>query len=84
MPERRHENDVGVGGIDDDAANHLAVAQPGETPGLSGISRFVKAIAGGDVAANVDLARTCIDDFGIRWRHGDGTDGGRGLGEIVP
>src|SRR5205807_6734310 len=63
-------DDVGVGGVDDDAADVLRVPQAHVLPGLAAVGRFVDAVAPGDAVAGVGLAGADPDHVGVRF--GDG------------
>src|SRR5205807_1010423 len=65
VPERGHECDIRVAGMDDDRANVTRIAQPDMLPGLAGVERFVDAITVGDVATRTGLAGAHIDDIVI-------------------
>ena len=45
--------------------DHMRVAQTGVAPRLAGVGCFVDAVAGVEVAANVALAGSGVDDVGI-------------------
>src|SRR5271166_894138 len=61
--------------------------QPGVRPGTPGISRFVDAVAIGDVEADRGLAGTSVDHIMIGAGHGDRADGGateEAIGNAAP
>ena len=62
MPQRRHENDVGIRRIDDDFADRARIPQANVLPGLAAIERLVNAVAVRDVAANAGFARSDVED----------------------
>src|SRR5271156_1775538 len=79
MAEGGDEGDVGIFGIDDQAADGVGVAEADELPGGAGVDGFVDAVAADDVAAHTGFAGADVDDVGIGFRDGDGADGGRGV-----
>ena len=75
VAEDRGEDATGVPRVDDDLRDLLAVAQAEMGPGAAGVGRLVDAIADGEVGPLQALARSDIDDVGIRRRDGDRPDG---------
>ena len=84
MAEGRDVDGVRILGMNNHAADGIGVAQAGELPGLPGVNGFVDAIAHHNVAADTGFAGADIDHVRIRWRHGNRTDRGRGVGEFIP
>ena len=74
--QRARVDDVGVAGIDDEARDLLAVGKAHVRPVLTGVDRFVHAVADRRVVARVALAGAGVDHVGIRRRDGDRPDGG--------
>src|SRR5215471_5058298 len=70
MPEGGHIDEVGIGGMDTDAADVAACLKTAVRPGDAGVGRAVDAVTVGDVGANAALAHPGIDDVGVR--RGDG------------
>ena len=68
MPEHRHEQPLGVRGIDRDARNLLPVAQPQVRPGATGIVRPIHTIAGAQIGALQPFSAAHVQDVGIRRR----------------
>ena len=79
MAEHRDEQAIRVARIDDDLRNLLTVAQSEVRPGFSGVRRFVDTVAHGQVGTLIALPASYVDDVGIGFRHGDGTDRAGGL-----
>jgi len=71
VTESRDDDEIGVGGVDDDAVNLYGVLEPNMLPGLAGIGGLPHAVA---KAAADRVAGTGIDDIGIGWRDLDGAD----------
>jgi hypothetical protein len=74
MAEGRDIGDVGILGMNAYAPNLAGVAETGEAPGLSRVSRFENAVTVGDVAANRRFSGANLDDVGVRFAHGDAAD----------
>ena len=74
IAERRDVDDIEVHGIDDDARDLLAGAQPHVAPRLAAIRRLVDAVAPGRALAIVVLAGADPDQVGIGWPDGDVAD----------
>ena len=77
----------GLDGMDADTANVLRRAQTGVRPGAAGISRFVDAIAIGDVEADFGLAGARVNHIVIGPCHCDGADGRaaeEAVGHVAP
>jgi len=64
VAEDGREGNVGILRMDDQLPD-LTVVLPDVRPRLAGIGRFVDAVAGRDVAANVGLARPDVNDAGV-------------------
>ena len=79
MAERGYEGDVGIFGINDQAADGMGVCQADELPGGSGVDGFVDAVAAYYVATHAGFAGADVDDVRIGLGDGDGADGGRGV-----
>ncbi len=77
VAERSNENDIGIRGMDDDGADVACVFEADVGPGLSGIGRFVNAIAERNIAADARFAGAGVDHVGIGVSNGDGADRGR-------
>src|SRR5260370_40621378 len=74
-----NEHAIRIFGIDEDCGDLLRIAETEVLPGPSGISRFVDAVAGGEVRALQPFAAAYVDDVGIGRRNGDGADRARVL-----
>src|SRR5690606_15947197 len=87
MAKGRHVDDVRVVGVDGDVTDVAGVLQTHVLPGLAPVGGFVDAVTVRDVAADVRLAGTNVDDVGVRLRDGDCPDG-RGVqvavGDVEP
>ena len=70
VAQHRGERDIGVGRMDDHLTD-LPLLLPHVRPRLAAVRRLVDAVAGGDVAADVGLAGTDVDDVRIGGRNGD-------------
>ena len=75
-------DDVGVGRVDQHAADMLGVLQADIAPGQAGIGALIDAVAIGHVEPDGGLAHAGIDHVGVRARHRDRTNS-RGLQEAV-
>ena len=73
-PRLARLDDIGVGGVDDDASDLARIVEPGVAPAPASIGRFVDADAGRDVAADAGGAHPHVDDVGIGVGNADGTD----------
>src|SRR4030095_13942580 len=51
-PNRTREDDVGIGGMDEDAADAAGLVEAGVRPGLAGVERLVDAVADHVAVAN--------------------------------
>ena len=60
--------------IDHDAADLARIFQPDVVPGLSRVARFVYAVPGSEVRANVGFAGARIKNVWVGWRHFDRPD----------
>ena len=69
-----HVNDVGVFGVDRDAADLKGFGQSHVGPRLSAVDRFVDTVAPRDTVARIRFARADPDDFGVGWSHGHVSD----------
>ena len=78
VPQRRHVNDFGIGGVDADSGDGLRLPEADVPPRLSAVRRSVDAVALGDGAAELRLAAADVDDVRIGLRHSHGADGRRG------
>src|SRR6185295_3268911 len=71
VPHTRHEHDVGIGRVDNDAADLLDVAEPDGAPGSSTVHRLEDAVADTEIRTMETLATADINDVRIRRRDGD-------------
>src|SRR6185369_7910435 len=76
IAERGDVHDVGIGGMDHDAADVAGVLQAEVGPGDAGIHRLVDAIAPRRTLSIVGLAGADVENRRIGWREGEVTDGG--------
>ena len=74
MAERRHKGDVGILRIDGDSSDLARVGQAGVLPCPAGIDRLVDTVAVREVAADIGLAHTDVNDVRIRRRNRNRTD----------
>ena len=79
IAERRDVHDVGIGGMDDDAADVVGLLEAQMRPGGAAIHRLVDAIAPGGALAIVGLAGAHVEDGGVGRREREVADGGVGL-----
>ena len=68
-------NAVGIGRVDDDAADLARAFETDMGPGLARVGGFEHADAVGVLAADIGLAGADIDDVRVRGSHRDGADG---------
>ena len=64
MSGHRHEQVLGIAGIDRDLRDLLAVAQAEMRPGFARVGRFVDAVADGEIGPMKSFAAPDVDDFG--------------------
>jgi len=83
MPQRCHESDVRVLGMNNNAADGAGVAQANERPGLARVDGFIYAVSVNNVAADAGLACAGIDHIRIGRRNGNGADGRRHVFHFV-
>src|SRR6516162_1921743 len=69
-------DEIGVQGMDADAADEPGFTEAQMAPGPAGIRRFVNAVAVGYVEPYLGLPGADIDHVGVRGRHGERTDRG--------
>src|SRR6516162_4950520 len=69
-------DEIGVQGMDADAADEPGSTEAQMAPGPAGIRRFVNAVAVGYVEPYLGLPGADIDHVGVRGRHGERTDRG--------
>ena len=79
IAERGDVDDVGIGGMDDDAADVVGLLEAEVRPGGAGVHRLVDAIAPRGALAIVGLAGADVEDRRIGGREGEVADGGIGL-----
>src|ERR1035437_5025535 len=79
MAERRHEEAIGIAGVDRDARDLLRVAETEVRPRPSGVRGLVHPVARRKVGAVQPLARSHIDDVRVRGRDLDCADRARRL-----
>ena len=82
IPERagsRHEHDLRIGRMDDDAADVLRFPETHVRPAFAAVLGLVDAVAPGCAALIVVLTRSYPDDLGIAWRNCDVADRRRAL-----
>ncbi len=77
MAESGDEDDVGIGGMDDDFADGAGIFEAYVFPGFAGIDRFVDAVALGEIATDAGFAGANVDGVGIGGGDGEGADGRR-------
>src|SRR6185503_2513257 len=65
---------VGIGRMNANTPDKLAVPESDVAPGAAGVGRFVHAVAVGDVEADRGLAGAGVDHVGIGRRHCDRAD----------
>src|SRR4030042_367474 len=65
VPERSHEHDIGIAGVDGHPANPARLLEAHMLPGLAGIGGFIDAVADRDIAADEGLTRPRPDDVGV-------------------
>ena len=75
----RHVGRVGVGRVDHDARDHLAVPEPGVGPGGAPVGRAVDPVTPARAVAVVGLAGADPDDLRVGGRHRHRADGGHGF-----
>ena len=75
MPQHRHENAVRVRGIDGDARDLLAVAEPQMGPAPATIAAPVEPVPRGEIGALQPFATPHVEDLRIRRGHFDRPDG---------
>ena len=69
MPERGHENPIGIARIDDDLRNLLRIAQSRQMrPRLTSVRGFVDAVADREIRARQPLTARDVHDVRIGWR----------------
>jgi hypothetical protein len=68
MSERRDVDEIGILGMNDDAADLLRVGESDARPRLPAIDRFEHPLALRDIGAHVRLARSDVDHLRIRRR----------------
>ncbi len=76
IAERRDVHDVGIGGVDHDAADVVSLLEAQVRPGNAGIHRFVDAIAPRRALAIVGLAGADVENRRVGWREGEVADRG--------
>ena len=74
MPEGGDVHHIGIGRMDANFRDRLAVSQADVGPGFSGVGRFVDAVALRDVAAQLAFARAYVNDVRVGRRHRDSAD----------
>ena len=86
VAERGYPDDVGIGGVDDDAGDVLGVAQTHVGPGIAAVGGLVDAVAPVGAAGERIIAGAHPDHVGIRRRHRERADGGDsyGVGDRLP
>src|SRR5262249_7613320 len=72
-------DDVGVGGVNGDAADLESLFEAHVLPGLAAVGGLVDAVAVGDAVARVVLAGADPDDVGVGRGDGDVADGAGGF-----
>jgi hypothetical protein len=72
-------DDVGVGGVDDDASDVVALFESDVGPGGAAVHRLVDAVAPGGALAIVRLACAGVEDGGVGGGEGEVANGGVGL-----
>jgi len=75
VAQHAHVDGLRVRGIDENAADVPRIVEADVRPGLARVVGAVHAVAGGQVGADVRLARADVDHAGIGRRHGDGPNG---------
>jgi len=66
MSQSRHEGDIWILRIHDQATDGMRIGKPNEFPSLTGVDGFIDSVPANDVAADASLSGTDIDDVGIR------------------
>jgi len=79
VTERGHEHDIGVGGVDHDAADLADVPEAHGLPGLAAVGRHEHATPVHDVVPRIAFARAHPHHVRVRRCKRDGADGRRGL-----
>ncbi len=79
MAERGYEDDVGIFGMHQNAADLEGVAQAKIAPGFAGVGGFVDSIAKCDVGAHVGFSGSDVDGVGVGRRDGESSNGSDGL-----
>jgi hypothetical protein len=74
VADGRDVDQVGIFGIDADAADLLRGFEADVRPGLAGVGGLVHAVAVGGVAAHGGFAGADVQDVGVRRRNRDGAD----------
>ena len=77
LAERSHPHHVGVGRVHPNPADGPRGLEPDGGEGLAPVRRLVHAVALDDVAPQLHLAESDVDDVGIGRRDGHGADRGR-------
>src|SRR5437588_6869669 len=68
------EKPIRISRIDRELRNLLSIAQSQMGPGFSGVSRFVDAVADGQIGSMQTFAAADVNHVWIRSRHGDGAN----------
>jgi hypothetical protein len=76
IAECRDVDEIGVPGMDLDAADEPGLTEPQMTPGAAGIRRFVDTVAIGYIEPDLGLPAAGIEHVGVRAGDGERTDGG--------
>ena len=79
VAQRRHQDHVGIAGVDEDPSNGASRGESQVFPALAAVVRAKHAVSGGDVVARLDLAGADVDHVRIRRRDRDRADRRRGL-----
>src|SRR5262245_34446124 len=76
MTQRRHIDQIGIGGMNTYAGDMTCVLQTQVRPGFPCIGRLIDTIAVGDVAPDAAFSHPDVDDVGVGVGDSDSADSG--------